>query len=92
MQVSLGNYNTKQYCDNIDLSSLSPVQRQGGYHQFSIPITSFKCSFAQSSITQVGFQNVEGQAASFCLDDIQIVGASSGGSSSSQAAISSGGR
>ena len=89
MQVSLGNYNTKQYCDNIDLSSLSPAQQQGSYHQFSIPVSSFQCSFAQSSISQVGFQNKEGQAASFCLDDIQIVG---GSSSSSPAPFSSGGR
>ena len=57
IQVSLGEYNTKQYCDNIDLSTLSSVQQQGSYHQFSIPISSFHCGFAQSSITQVSLQS-----------------------------------
>jgi hypothetical protein len=82
-QVSLGNYNTKQYCDNIQLSSLTPVQTSGAYHKFSIPISSFHCSIGQSSLSQLGFQNVNGQAASFCLDDVAIAGGGSNSNSNS---------
>ena len=87
LQVSLGEYNTKQYCNNIALSDLTPAQSSGNCHQFSIPISNFDCGFSQSSITQIGFQNVEGHSASICLDEIQIVG---GASTSPD--ISSGGR
>ena len=77
-QVGAGNYDDKKYCSSLKTSSLTPVQKQGNYAQFSIPISSFQCPFDKSQITQVGFQNADGQLVSFCLDDIKIV--SSGGS------------
>ncbi|BDA41289.1 hypothetical protein COCOBI_02-0690 [Coccomyxa sp. Obi] len=88
LRVSLGDYDTKEYCDNIALSSLTTTQNSGAYHKYSIPISSFNCGFPQSNISSVGFQNVKGQAASFCLDDIVISGGASSGGLSSGASSS----
>ncbi|BDA51307.1 hypothetical protein COCOBI_18-1840 [Coccomyxa sp. Obi] len=76
VQVGVGNYDNKQYCASVKTGSLSPVERQGLYARFSVPISSFSCPFSQDQITQVSFQNSEGQLVSFCLDNIQIVGGS----------------
>ena len=85
-QVGAGNYDDKKYCSSLKTSSLAPVQRQGNYAQFSIPISSFQCPFDKTQITQIGFQNADGQLVSFCLDNIKIVG---GAGSSGQVSASS---
>lgn len=59
-QVSAGNYDNKQYCSAQQTGSLTPVQKQGNYAHFSIPISSFQCPFPASQITQIGFQNTAG--------------------------------
>lgn len=59
--MSAGNYDNKQYCSAQQTGSLTPVQKQGNYAQFSIPISSFQCPFSASQITQIGFQNTAGQ-------------------------------
>ncbi len=89
LQVSLGDYDTKNYCDNIALSSLPTAQTSEAYHKYSIPISSFNCEFPQSNISSVGFQNVNGEAAFFCLDDIVISGGTNSGGFSSGASSSS---
>ena len=88
MQVSLGDFDTEVYCDNIALSSLTTTETSGAYNKYSIPISSFNCEFAQSNISSVGFQNVNGQATSFCLDNIVISGGTSFGDLSSGASNS----
>ncbi|EIE19971.1 hypothetical protein COCSUDRAFT_67654 [Coccomyxa subellipsoidea C-169] len=76
VQVGAGDYDKKQYCASVKTGSLSPVERQGLYAKFSVPLSSFSCPFAQDQITQVSFQNADGQLVSFCLDGIQIIGGS----------------
>lgn len=82
MQVGAGNFDKKQYCASMKTGSLSPIQKSGNYAKFSVPISSFACPFAQDQITQISFQNSEGQLVSFCLDDIKIVGSGQVSSSS----------
>lgn len=53
MQVGAGNYDNKQYCASVKTGSLSPVQRQGIYAKYSVPVSSFSCPFPQEQITQV---------------------------------------
>ena len=79
-QVSLGNYDKKQYCSAVRTGSLTPAAREGPYARFSVPISAFQCPFPASGISQVGFQNSAGQAVAFCLDEVAIT---SGGSSAS---------
>ena len=90
MQVSAGNYDDKKYCSAVKTSSLSPVQKQGTYAKFSIPISSFQCPFPATQITQIGFQNSEGQLVSFCLDEIVIVGGGNGSGQVSSSSVGSG--
>jgi hypothetical protein len=59
--VSAGDYDNKQYCSAQQTGSLTPVQKQGNYAQFSIAISSFQCPFPAAQITQIGFQNTAGQ-------------------------------
>lgn len=92
VQVGAGNYDDKKYCSSLKTSSLTPVQRQGIYAQFSIPISSFQCPFDKSQITQVGFQNADGQLVSFCLDDIKIVGSGGSGGQVSASSVQTGRR
>lgn len=55
-QVGAGDYDKKQYCASVKTGSLSPVERQGLYAKFSVPLSSFACPFAQDQITQVRAQ------------------------------------
>ena len=79
-QVSLGNYDKKQYCSSVRLGSLTPAAREGTYAQFVIPISAFQCPFAASGISQIRLQNSAGQAVAFCLDEIAITSGSSSAS------------
>jgi len=89
-QVSAGNYDDKKYCSGLKTSSLTPVQKQGNYAQFSIPISSFQCPFPATQITQIGFQNSDGQLVSFCLDQIVIVGGGNGSGQVQSTSVQSG--
>ena len=90
MQVSVGDYDDKKYCSAVKISSLTPVQRQDTYGQYSIPVSSFQCPFPAAQITQIGFQNSEGQLVSFCLDDIVLVGGGNGSGKVSSSSVQTG--
>ncbi|CAL5225943.1 g8740 [Coccomyxa viridis] len=87
LSVSVGDYDDKKYCSAVKISSLTPVQKQGTYAQFSIPITSFQCPFPATQITQIGFQNSDGQLVSFCLDEIVLVGGGNGSGKVSSSSV-----
>ncbi len=90
VQVSVGDYDDKKYCSAVKTSSLTPVQKQGTYAQFSIPISSFQCPFPATQITQIGFQNSDGQLVSFCLDEIVLVGGGNGSGKVSSSSVQTG--
>lgn len=76
-EVRLGAGGTSDAKDAASGTGRKPVAQQGGWFQFSMPLSTFACEKGSAgslaAIDRIDFQNTELRDAEICLDDIKLV-------------------